>query len=126
MRIADGRYHLTYCTNVHPGRDWSETRAGLEQYLPPLKAGFAPDALFGVGLRLSGLASSQLLEGDELAWLRADLDAWGCYVYTMNGFPLRTLPRRDGQGQRPRAGLAGRRARRLHAAAGRRPRRAAA
>ena len=87
MRIADGRYHLTYCTNVHPGRDWAETRAGLGQYLPPLKTRFSPDTPFGVGLRLSGLASSQLLEGDELARLRADLDAWGCYVYTMNGFP---------------------------------------
>jgi len=87
VRIADGRYHLTYCTNVHPGRDWPETRAGLEEYLPPLRARFAPDAPFGVGLRLSGLASSQLLEGDELARLRADLDVWGCYVFTMNGFP---------------------------------------
>jgi len=87
VRIADGRYHLTYCTNVHPGRDWPETRAGLEQYLPPLKARFAPDAPFGGGLRLSGLASTQLLEGDELFRLKADLDAWGYYVYTMNGFP---------------------------------------
>ena len=87
MRIADGQYHLTYCTNVHPGRDWPETRAGLEQYLPPLRERFAPGKPFGVGLRLSGLASAQLLEGDELARLKADLDAWGCYVFTMNGFP---------------------------------------
>ena len=87
MRIANGRYQLTYCTNVHPGRDWPETLAGLETYLPPLKARFAPDAPFGVGLRLSGLASSELLAGDELARFTTWLDEQGLYVFTMNGFP---------------------------------------
>lgn len=87
MRIADGRYQLSYCTNVHPGRDWPETFAELERYLPPMKARYAPDAPFGVGLRLSGLASSELLQGDALERFRAWLDAEGLYVFTMNGFP---------------------------------------
>ena len=88
MRLeADDDFHLTYCTNIHPSHGWDDVLASLRQYAPPLKARFAPDAPFGIGLRLSGEASRDLLEGDRLARFREFLDAEGFYVFTLNGFP---------------------------------------
>jgi sugar phosphate isomerase/epimerase len=88
MRLGDdGFFGLTYCTNIHPASGWQDVFASLERYAPALKARLSPGAPFGIGLRLSGVESSELLEGDRLArfadWLRErDL-----YVVTLNGFP---------------------------------------
>ncbi len=82
-----GRFHLAYCTNVHPGEDWAGTWAELLRHLPPLKAQLSPRAPFGVGLRLSDLAARELGEGDRLERFAAWLDAQGLYVFTLNGFP---------------------------------------
>lgn len=88
MRVgSDGSFHLTYCTNIHPGETWEEVSQALEQYLPPLKAALSPSAPFGVGLRLSDRASRQLLDGDRLPRFRDWLTAQGLYVFTLNGFP---------------------------------------
>lgn len=88
MRIAsDDRFQLTYCTNVHPGAGWADVLANLERFVPPLKARFAPDRPFGIGLRLSNIDSVELLDGDNLAEFKQWLTANGCYVSTMNGFP---------------------------------------
>jgi hypothetical protein len=88
MRLApDGDFHLTYCTNIHPSQGWDDVRASLRRYAPPLKARFAPDAPFGIGLRLSGVESRQLLEGDRLERFREFLEDEGLYVFTLNGFP---------------------------------------
>jgi sugar phosphate isomerase/epimerase len=89
MRLANnGRdLQLTYCTNIHPANGWREVEANLERYPPALKARFAPERPFGIGLRLAGGESRELLEGDELSRLRAYLDAHGLYVFTINGFP---------------------------------------
>lgn len=88
MRVGSGgSLHLAYCTNVHPGEGWTETLACLERYLPPLKAALAPDAPFGVGLRLSDRASRELLQGNQLDRFAAWLGARGLYVFTLNGFP---------------------------------------
>ncbi|MCC7022366.1 MAG: hypothetical protein IT338_06040, partial [Thermomicrobiales bacterium] len=88
MRLApDGDFHLTYCTNIHPSQGWDDVRASLRRYTPPLKARFAPDAPFGIGLRLSGVESRQLLEGDRLERFREFLEDEGLYVFTLNGFP---------------------------------------
>lgn len=35
MRIAD--YHLTYCTNIHPGESWEATFTNLKDYIPQIK-----------------------------------------------------------------------------------------
>ena len=80
-------FHLTYCTNIHPGEDWMTVAANLKQYLPPLKAQVAPNRPFGVGLRLSDQAARTLLEGDRLARFRTWLDDEDLYVFTLNGFP---------------------------------------
>ncbi len=88
-----GRFHLAYCTNVHPGEDWAETWAELVRYLPPLKAALAPHAPFGVGLRLSDRAARELLEDGRLERFAAWLDAQGLYAFTFNGFPYGSFHR---------------------------------
>jgi sugar phosphate isomerase/epimerase len=88
MRIGtDNFFQLTYCTNVHPSNGWNQVFANLQQYAPALKARFAPEKPFGIGLRLSGHESCELLEGDRLQEFHAYLDSHGLYVFTLNGFP---------------------------------------
>lgn len=79
--------HLTYCTNIHPARGFPEVWESLKRHALPLKASLSPDAPFGIGLRLSGEESCELLEGDTLARFKAWLTENGLYVFTMNGFP---------------------------------------
>jgi hypothetical protein len=86
MEVGDG-LHLTYCTNIHPAVGWDAVFASLRDHAPALKARLSPDAPFGIGLRLSGAESTELLSGDRLAGFRAWLDAEGLYVFTINGFP---------------------------------------
>lgn len=88
MRLGqDGFFGLTYCTNIHPARGWPEVFRSLERHAPPLKARLSPDAPFGIGLRLSGSESRELLASDELPRFKAWLDKQGLYVFTLNGFP---------------------------------------
>ena len=86
-RGIDNFFHLTYCTNIHPGNGWNEVYGNLQRYAPALKARLAPSAAFGIGLRLSGRESSELLEGDCLQQFQAFLRSHGLYVFTLNGFP---------------------------------------
>ena len=80
--------HLGYCTNIHPGETWTDHFAALQEAIPELKRRLSPDAPFGIGLRLSDIASEALEQPENLVafqhWL-ADND---CYVFTMNGFPF--------------------------------------
>ncbi|OUL34276.1 xylose isomerase [Nostoc sp. T09] len=88
MKIAiDSKFHLTYCTNIHPGESWVEVFANLEKYLPNLKSRLSPQAPFGIGLRLADTAAKQLLEKDNLAQFQAWLTQEDLYVFTLNGFP---------------------------------------
>lgn len=88
MRVGpDGAFHLTYCTNIHPGETWDAVASNLRQYLPPLKAKLSPEASFGVGLRLSDQAARTVLESDRLSRFRAWLNDEDLYVFTLNGFP---------------------------------------
>jgi hypothetical protein len=86
MRVAHG-FHLTYCTNTHPGETWTEVWTNLQHYLPELKQSLSPDQPFGIGLRLADVASLSLLKDGQMdafkAWLRAE----NLYVFTLNGFP---------------------------------------
>src|SRR5262245_16423571 len=85
---AAGGGHLTYCTNIHRGETWAETRAALHRHLPAVKRRVAPDSPMGVGLRLSNVASETLArEASELAQFKAFLAEHGLYVFTINGFP---------------------------------------
>lgn len=80
-------FHLTYCTNIHPANGWENVFTTLKQYAPALKDRLAPEGPFGIGLRISGTESSELLQGDHLAQFKAWLDDNGLYVFTINGFP---------------------------------------
>ncbi len=88
MRMGpDDFFHLTYCTNIHPGNGWAGVFAAVQRYAPALKARLAPDRAFGIGLRLSGVESTELLEGDHLQQFAAFLHEHDLYVFTLNGFP---------------------------------------
>jgi len=88
MKIGtSGDFHLTYCTNVHPGEHWPEVFSNLETYIPPLKTQFVPEGPFGIGLRLSDTASQELLEKEALSRFKMWLHQNNLYVFTLNGFP---------------------------------------
>jgi sugar phosphate isomerase/epimerase len=82
-----GFFHLTYCTNIHPGNGWNEVEANIRRFGPALKRRLSPGTPFGLGLRLSARDARELLEADRLADFRAFLDAEGLYVALINGFP---------------------------------------
>ena len=85
MRIQN-EAHLSYCTNIHSGESWPEVFSSL-QYTLAVKNLLQLDEKFGIGLRLSALASQQLAESSNLEEFKFWLEANDCYVYTMNGFP---------------------------------------
>jgi len=85
MRVHQ-HFHLSYCTNIHPGSDWAETIFHLQDYLPKIKARLCPEKPFGIGLRLSDKASRELAESG-LQEFKRWLDNEGLYVFSMNGFP---------------------------------------
>lgn len=87
MKITTNNFHLTYCSNIHPGETWLEVFANLENYIPKLKSRLSPKAPFGIGLRLSDIAAKQLLGSDNLAQFQAWLTQEDLYVFTLNGFP---------------------------------------
>jgi hypothetical protein len=89
--VVGNGLHLTYCTNIHPAVGWAAVQESLRAHAPALKARLSPDAAFGIGLRLSGAESRELLEGDRLARFRDWLDGEGLYVFTINGFPHGTF-----------------------------------
>ncbi|MBU3823091.1 metabolite traffic protein EboE [Flavobacteriaceae bacterium XHP0103] len=80
-------YHITYCTNIHPGKNWVETFENLKKFVPQIKKEVSGDRPFGLGLRLSNKASEELGFGDNLHEFQNWLLANNCYVFTMNGFP---------------------------------------
>ncbi|NEO96221.1 MAG: metabolite traffic protein EboE, partial [Moorea sp. SIO3G5] len=88
MKIStNGSFHLTYCSNIHPGESWSEVFANLQQYQRVLKARLSPEQPFGIGLRLADMAARELLAGDTLAQFQTWLNQQDLYVFTLNGFP---------------------------------------
>ncbi|MEA4858568.1 MAG: hypothetical protein VB132_19385, partial [Solidesulfovibrio sp.] len=73
---CDFRHPVTYCTNIHPGETLDEVRRGLAEQATRVRAALSPEALFPLGLRLSGRASLELATGDAAArfgaWLAAN------------------------------------------------------
>lgn len=80
--------HLGYCTNIHPGETWTDHFAALQQAIPELKQRLSPNSSFGIGLRLSNIASEELEQPENLVAFQHWLAENDCYVYTMNGFPF--------------------------------------
>lgn len=90
MRLAQlpGAPELTYCTNIHAGESWDEIRASLDAHVPRIKARVAPDAPFGLGLRLSGVAAAELVRPEPLDAFKDQLARLQAYVFTLNAFPF--------------------------------------
>jgi len=86
VRLADGT-HLTYCTNIHAGEHWHEIQQNLESYVLAIKAKIAGNDPFGIGLRLSSCAATELLVTNTLKEFQSWLTLNNCYVFTINGFP---------------------------------------
>lgn len=88
MKIGtNNSFHLTYCTNIHPGEEWSQVFHNLKKYVPKLKVRLASSKPFGIGLRLADVATRQLLEVNALAQFQSWLTEEELYVFTLNGFP---------------------------------------
>ena len=58
--------HLTYCTNIHAGESWEDHFAALRENIPAVKKQLSPEKPFGIGLRLSHLASLELGKKENL------------------------------------------------------------
>jgi hypothetical protein len=80
-------FHLTYCTNIHPGEQWSQVFANLQEYIPQLQSQLASHQPFGIGLRLANIATEELLISDNLNKFKQWLNTHNLYVFTLNGFP---------------------------------------
>ncbi|OKH54298.1 xylose isomerase [Calothrix sp. HK-06] len=84
-------YHLTYCTNIHPGEAWSQVFNNLQKYIPTLKARLSEHKPFGIGLSLANIATHTLLKENTLSYFQWWLEEHNLYVFTLNGFPYGTF-----------------------------------
>jgi len=88
QRDARGAAHIGYCTNVHPGEGLEAVERVLRQDVARVKAAWAPERPFGLGLRLGQAAASTLARSAaDLERFRALLEEAGQYVFTVNAFP---------------------------------------
>lgn len=79
--------HLTYCTNIHSGESWEDHFIALQKNFPEIKKAVSPSQPMGIGLRLSNIASLDLINRNSLDTFKNWLKANNAYVFTMNGFP---------------------------------------
>jgi sugar phosphate isomerase/epimerase len=87
MRLPGELGWLTYCTNIHPGESWPETRRTVAERVTQVKQRVSPDEPFGVGLRLSAQAAEELGARRNLEAFGALLMETDLRVFTINGFP---------------------------------------
>jgi hypothetical protein len=85
MKLTAG--HLTYCTNIHAGENWADHFNALKLNFPEIKKQLSPDEPMGIGLRLSNIASIEILTDNNLPEFKQWLQHNDAYVFTMNGFP---------------------------------------
>ncbi len=79
--------HLAYCTNIHRGETWDQTFRTLNDCTLAVRDRVAPGQPYAIGLRLGNQASRELSDPGTLLAFQRWLDANGCYVFTINGFP---------------------------------------
>lgn len=88
MRVRpDARQQLTYCLNIHRGESWAECFSALRGPALSVAQRVAGGACFGLGLRLSARAASELMEPGPLEDLREFLHRHNLMAFTINGFP---------------------------------------
>ena len=79
--------HLTYCTNIHAGESWPDHFKALKENIQVVKKRISANSPMGIGLRLSHLAGTVLIEKEQLDAFKSWLQENDLYVYTLNGFP---------------------------------------
>lgn len=80
-------FHLSYCSNIHPGETWEATFENLKKYIPEVKERLDCTRPFGIGLRLSHEASLVLEKAEKLQEFQSWLETENAYIFTLNGFP---------------------------------------
>jgi len=85
MNIHD--FHLSYCSNIHPGESWDATFENLKIYIPEVKSRLKHQGAFGIGLRLSNEASLVLERPERIKEFQDWLKKANAYVFTLNCFP---------------------------------------
>ncbi len=90
MNLGAG-VHLTYCSNIHPGESWAEVRANFDRFVLAVRDRLDVGGDFGIGLRLSARAASELSVPAALAEFLEFLRRERMYVFTINGFPYGTF-----------------------------------
>jgi hypothetical protein len=80
-------FHLSYCSNIHPGESWEATFQNLKIYIPEVRQRLKAGGPFGIGLRLSNEASLVLERHEKLREFQDWLRKVNAYVFTLNGFP---------------------------------------
>ena len=90
LRHLDGTVvHLSYGTNVHPAESLDGVLGQLDRYAEPVRRLLGWDRL-GLGLWLAAdVATGLAADPTALIRLRAELDARGLEVVTLNAFPYR-------------------------------------
>ena len=80
---------IGYCTNVHAGATFDQTKANLEDYALAVKAIVSPDVPMGIGMWLSRQSVNELFaqRADGLPELGRWLHEHGLIPFTFNGFP---------------------------------------
>ncbi len=78
---------LGYCTNVHAGATWPQTRENLLRHAVAVRERLSPGAPLPVGLWLAAPAARDLVASGRVGELRDFLAGNGLRPYTLNGFP---------------------------------------
>lgn len=86
--LVGGDFHLTYCSNIHPGERWADVSAVLADSLPGIRRTLGLDGPMGIGLRLSDAAARVLEEPRAMAAFKEFLAHGHYYVFTINAFPF--------------------------------------
>lgn len=87
IALNNPEIHLTYCLNIHSGETWNEVLKSISEYTLKVRDKVSPGQPFGIGLRLSRVASDTLIDPENLDRFKTFLNENNLYVFTINGFP---------------------------------------
>ena len=82
---------FSYCLNIFAGETWEETFDKIKTkclLLSKKLSSYSENKKFGLGLRISNIASKTLLEKNHLEELKIFLEKHNLYAFTVNAFPF--------------------------------------
>jgi len=77
---------LSYCTNVHPGRNLAEVEEGLDRFTLPIQANYGSELAAGLWLAAPVIRELEQTP-DRLSRFADGLQRRGLSCYTLNAFP---------------------------------------